>query len=127
MIKIELNGYWGDKSAFVKGELATIKTDLEKLFISYDIDTSRSPHIELVDKKMSKDLKAYDSINGTSIDITNKKNWIKLGKALMLKTGKTCYGKDTHMTIVFAKKWITMDEALKIVGSYLIKKGYKWN
>lgn len=125
MIKIELNGYWGDKSAFVKGELATIKSDLEKLFVSWNLDISRSPHIELVDKKMAKDQKAYDSINGNTVDIGNKNNWIKLGKALCIKTGKTCYGKDTHMTMIFAKNWKTMDEAMKIVESYLTKKGYK--
>jgi hypothetical protein len=124
-ITIELNGYWGKKSAYVKGELNNIKIDIER---ESKIQTDRPGHIELLNDTMiknglEKDKESYNSINGKTIDICDMKNWIKMGNAIVLKTGKTSRNYETHMTMIFDKK-LNYEQSLQIIKNVLKKRGY---
>jgi hypothetical protein len=124
-VTIELNGYWGNKSAYVKGELNNIKIDIEN---ELKLQTDRPGHIELVNDEMikkglQKDKESYDSINGKIVDVSDMKNWIKIGNAIVLKTGKTSRGHETHMTMIFDRK-LNYEQGLQIIKIVLKKRGY---
>jgi hypothetical protein len=124
-ITIELNNYWGKKSALVKGELNNIKLDIEK---ELKVKSDRPGHIELLNDEMvkngfEKDKGSYDSINGKIVDLCDMKNWIKMGNAIVLKTGTTSRNYETHMTMIFDRK-LNYEQGLQVIKTVLKKRGY---
>ena len=105
-IKLKLNGYWGNRSAHVTGDMVRLYDIIRRKLIEtgHTICNKRPPHIEVTDLNKPRDMAAYDSINNRMINISNMNGWILSREALMLNTGKTIYGKDTHFTIAYFPK-----------------------
>jgi hypothetical protein len=104
-IKIELNGWYGDRSALVKGELVTLQNEIKTSLTRTcrcKIDESRQPHIELTTKEDPKNNKAYETMDGRVIDVVDLKLWDITRDAIMLRCG-VVNGKERHFTVAYSR------------------------
>lgn len=132
-VKIELDQWWGKKSAFVKGDLVVIQKNIQdKLTSTYGckIDTSRKPHIEITDDTSPQNPNAYKLVNGSHVDISDVKNWEVTKKCIMLKCGKVKFGtvsKNIHFTIAFSNDIanLSVKNILKLIENVLCQMNYK--
>ena len=102
-IKLELNGYWGRRSAHVTGELVKLYDIIRRKLTETGctVGTDRPPHVEVTNLARANDMAAYDSINNNMIDVFDMNLWTLSNVALMLNTGKTIYDKHTHFTVAY--------------------------
>lgn len=122
---IELDGWWGQKSAYIKKSTALYKLKVELInelikegiISSKDIDRqNNTPHVAITDEKTPRSQNAYDKINDSKI-VLDEKNIVYNKDFISINTGHSgiC---DTHYTL-FYKKNIADDKGKIMI---IIKK-----
>ena len=107
-VKIELDNWWGNQSAYVKkgSALDKLKTSVmdaltqKGLLIDKDVtDWNKTAHIKLTDNTKPRSQDAYDKINNSVLKLTAKD--IKVNRNYIeIDTGHTGVLK-SHMTLVY--------------------------
>jgi hypothetical protein len=127
-VKVELDGWWGGESAYVKREsfLYNLKMAIleelqkNKLLDEKDMTVwNKTAHIKLTDKTSAKSKEAYDKINGSTLKLTAKD--IKINRNYIeINTGHS--GKlQTHMTMCFRSDIGREKNVVRIVESVFEK------